>query len=182
MEGKPYPAFGYVIVRVKLKAGEIVNDEVMQNNVCLVDTSSPNTQGNVISGYSGGFIWMLLSGVHTYTDVATGVVDRHERGFTNLIRPIKPGIHKFEVIEDSDYICISPIINENRSPTTPKLEHFSLSQNQSKSLSIGTKLYLVDGILNISGSEVSGMRQISIKSEDCTVTAISDCLGFIFKD
>lgn len=181
MEMKPYPAFGYVIIRTKLKSGEIINDEMMQYNICSVDNSSPNMHGSV-SGSNGAYIWMLLSGVHTYTELTSGVVDRHERGWSNLIRPMKIGVYKFEVVEDSEYICVSPLVNQNRVPATPNLEYFSLDEKQSKELPKGTKLYLLDGTLNISGNEVSGMRQVTFSSGNHVVTATSNCLGFIFKD
>lgn len=181
MKAKAYPAFGYTILRTRLKVGEVINDEMMVNNLFTVDDTNTDHNGS-ISGSNGAYIWMLISGVHTYTDVNTGVVDRHERGWSNLIRPLQRGVYRFDVVEEGEYICVSPNVNSRRSPATPNLEYFSLKPKQSKILPIGTKLYLVDGTLSIDGNEISGMRQISVKSADHTVTAISDCLGFIFKD
>lgn len=180
MDAKPYPAFGYVILRTKLKAGEVINDEVMQSNVFSVDNPSADHTGS-ISGSNGAYIWMLLDGVHTHTDIETGSVDRHERGWCNLVNPLHVGMYEFSVIEDSVYICFSPVANQTRTPAIPALEYFALENGQSRELAQGTKLYLLDGVLNIAGKEIPSMRQINLASGSKTVTAIGSCLGYIFK-
>jgi hypothetical protein len=180
MEAKAFPAFGYVLLRTKLKAGEVVNDEMMTNNLFSVDNPTPDATGS-ISGSSGAYIWMLLHGVHTYTDVATGKVDRHERGWCNLVRPLSVGMYEFAVIEDSEYICLSPRANHERTPVTPELEYFALESGESCELPQGTKLYLLDGALDVAGRDVPAMRQIHLASGRHKVTAKGSCLGYIFK-
>lgn len=180
MEAKPFPAFGYVLMRTRLKAGELINDEMMQNNLFSIDDPTPNMNGS-ISGSNGSYIWMLLSGVHTYTDVESGRVDRHERGWCNLVQPLQKGMQRFAVVEDSEYICFSPRVNQRRNPPIPELEYFSLEKGKSVVLSQGTKLYLLDGVLNVAGRNIPSMRQINLASSSQTLTAIEDCLGYIFK-
>jgi len=180
MDAKPYPAFGYVILRTKLKAGEVVNDEIMQNNLFSIDNPTPDHTGS-ISGSNGAYIWMLIHGVHTYTNLDNKEVDRHERGWCNLVRPLQAGMYEFAVVEDSEYICFSPRVNKDRTPAIPALEYFALENGQSRELAQGTKLYLLDGVLNIAGKEIPSMRQINLASGSKTVTAIGSCLGYIFK-
>lgn len=180
MEAKAYPAFGYILLRTKIKAGEVINDEMMNSNLFSVDNPTPDQTGS-ISGSNGAYIWMLLSGVHTYTDVATGEVDRHERGWCNLVQSLHVGMYEFAVVEDSEYICFSPLVNQYRKPVIPDLEYFALESGQSCELPKGTKLYLLDGALKIAGKDIPAMRQISLASGSQVVTAISSCLGYIFK-
>jgi hypothetical protein len=180
MEAKAFPAFGYILLRTKLKAGEVVNDEMMNNNLFSVDNPAPNVEGS-ISGSNGAYIWMLLHGVHTYTDIATGSVDRHERGWCNLVRPLSVGMYQFDVVEDSEYICFSPRVNHERTPVIPELEYFSLENGESRELPQGTKLYLLDGTLEVAGRDIPAMRQIRLSSGGRKVTAKGSCLGYIFK-
>lgn len=179
MEAKPYPAFGYVILRTKLKAGEVINDEMMQSNLFSIDNNSPDNTGSV-SGSVGSYIWMMIKGVHTYTNIATGEVDRHERGWCNLNNNLKIGMYEFSVVEDSEYICFSPRVNQDRNPAIPKLEYFHLNDGESCKLPQGTKLYLLDGNLSIDNKEIPSMRQINLLSGSKEVKAIGDCLGYIF--
>ena len=179
MDAKAFPAFGYVILKTKLKAGEVINDEMMQKNIFSIDNATPDVTGS-ISGSAGSYIWMLISGVHTYTNIITEDIDRHESGWCNLVNPLSVGMYKFDVVEDSEYICFSPIVNKDRSPPIPNLEYFYLDSGGSKELHAGTKLYLVDGLLYVNGNEIPSMRQIRIKNNKTKVTAIKKCLGYIF--
>ena len=181
MEQKPYPAFGYVIVRNKVKAGEIFNDEMLKDSVFTVENASPDLSGS-ISGSEGNYVWTLISGVHTYTNLETGEVERHERGWCNLVNKMNTGIFKFSVIEDGEYICFSPRANKDRTPVMPNLEHFEMKSGESKLIPQDTKLYLLDGSLKIGDIVMPSMRQIRFKTGDQNVTAIGDCLGYIFKD
>lgn len=180
MEAKAFAAFGYVLLRTKLKAGELINDEMMSRNVFSVDDPTPDETGS-FSGSRGAYIWIMLSGVHTYTNLQTGAIDRHERGWCNLVRPIEVGKHELSVLEDSEYICFSPLVNSERSPTIPPMDLFDLADGESKTLPQGTKLYLIDGQLSVDEKVIPSMRQIRIASQDKEVTAIGRCLGYIFK-
>lgn len=179
MDAKPFPAFGYVILKTKLKAGEVINDEMMQSNLFSIDNNSPDHNGSV-SGSNGSYIWMMLKGIHTYTNINTGEVYRHERGWCNLNQDLKVGMYEFAVVEDSEYICFSPRVNQNRTPTIPKLEYFHLNDGEVCELKKDTKLYLLDGSLDISGVKIPSMRQINLSSGNKLVKAFGDCLGYIF--
>jgi hypothetical protein len=181
MEQKPYPAFGYVIVRNKVKAGEIFNDEMLKDSIFTVENASPNLTGS-ISGSEGHYVWTLLSGVHSYTNLETGDVEFHYKGWCNLVNPMQTGIFKFSIVEDGEYICFSPRANKDRSPVMPELEHFEMNDGESKEIKQGTKLYLLDGSLQIGEITMPPMRQIRFKTSDQNVTAIGNCLGYIFKD
>ncbi len=179
MEAKPFPAFGYVLLKTKLTAGEVVNDEMMQKNIFSIDSPSPDMNGS-ISGSIGSYIWMLIKGVHTYTNVVTGDVDRHEPGWCNLVNPLSVGMYEFNVVEDSEYICFSPRVNQDRSPAIPSLEYFFLNDGESKEMQAGTKLYLIDGSISVNGITIPSMRQVRIKNNHTQVVAKGRCLGYIF--
>lgn len=180
MISKPYPAFGYVLLRTQLKAGEIVTDDALVSNMLFIDKAETDESGS-INGSRGAYIWFLISGSHTYTDVATGEVDRHGPGWCTLVHKPAAGAYKFDVLEDSEHVCFSPTVNKDRSPVIPPLEFFDLADGSSCDLPHGTKLYLLRGTLSLAGKEIPSMRQIRIASDKQTVTAIGRCQGYIFK-
>jgi hypothetical protein len=181
MENKPYPAFGYVIVLTKLKAGEVITDELLNQNVISIQNPSPDRNGS-INGSNGMWIWTMIKGVHKYTNLTTNEVSIHQHGFSNLETPMTEGVFKLEVIEDSEFACFSPVDNKDRSPTIPDLEFFRLEVGRSCELKQNTKLYLIDGELIIAGNKIGSMRQIKFFSGDQVVTANKNSLGYIFKD
>ena len=180
MECKAYPAFGYILLRTKIKAGEVITDEALVENILNITNPALDHTGS-INGSDGAFVWLLINGVHTYKHIRTGEVETHEAGWCNLVRKPEAGIYEFNVIEDSDQICFSPILNRKKVPVIPALDFFNLSNGESCTLAQGTKLYLVDGQLNIEGNVVPSMRQINISSENKFVTAVGNCYGLIFK-
>jgi hypothetical protein len=180
MEAKPFAAFGYVLLRTKLKAGEVVNDEMMENNVFSIDNPTPNETGS-ISGSTGSYIWVLLNGIQTYTNISTGAVDKHERGWCNLVKPLSAGNFKFDSVTDSEYICLSPRVNAERTPVVPELEFFDLAVGQTRTMPAGTRLYLLDGEMAVDGITISSMRQVRFSSGAATAKANAHCLGLVFK-
>ena len=180
MECKAYPAFGYILLRTKIKAGEVITDEALVENILNITNPALDHTGS-INGSNGAFVWLLINGVHTYKDIKTGKVETHEAGWCNLVRKPDAGIYEFNVTEDSDQICFSPIINRKKIPVIPPLDFFSLKDGESCTINQGTKLYLVDGSLNIEGNVVPSMRQINISSSNKLVTAVGNCYGLIFK-
>jgi hypothetical protein len=180
MDGKGYPAFGYVLVRTKLKAGEVVNDEMMTNNVFTVEDPQPGANGN-ISGLGAGYVWFLCSGVHSYRDLATGVKDIHETGWCNLVKPMHAGSFEFASETDSEYVCFSPVLNAARKPVLPEIEFVEMEAGQQRLFPVGTKLYILDGELSINGKTFPSMRQVHVKSGDVSALANKKTWGYIFK-
>lgn len=180
MEAKPYPAFGYVLLRTKIKAGELISDDALINNVLYIDNAATDHTGSV-NGSKGAYVWLLISGLHEYKNTETGEVKLHEPGWCNLVHKPAAGTYEFDVLEDSEQICFSPTVNSDRVPTIPQLEFFELSDGDSCELAQGTKLYLVSGNLSVAGKTIQSMRQVRIASGDQTVSAVGRCLGFIFK-
>lgn len=180
MEAKPYSSFGYVLLRTKIKAGELINDDALVNNVLYIDNASTDHTGS-INGSKGAFIWLLISGIHEYKNIKTGEVEIHKPGWCNLVHKPSAGEYEFQVLEDSEQICFSPTVNNDRVPVIPQLEFFSLSDGNSCELEQGTKLYLVTGQLVVGVKTIQSMRQIRIVNSNKNVKAIGQCFGFIFK-
>jgi hypothetical protein len=180
MDVKPFPAFGYVLMKAKLKAGEIVSDDMMDKNFFYIDNPTPDSTGS-ISGSKGAYVWVMLNGIQTYTNLDTGDVDKHEHGWCNLVNPLTAGRFKFDSVTDSEHICFSPRANAHRTPSIPELEFFELGAGQERTIPTGTRLYLVDGELAINGKTIPAMRQVRFGTGATHVKANAQCYGLVFK-
>lgn len=177
MEAKAYPAFGYTLVRCKIPAGEIINDISVADGVMSID--SVNETG-VATVNGNGYIWIQILGQQTYKFLPTGESTIHPPGWCNLVEEIKVGDHEIRVDTDSEHICLSTYLNENRKPQIPSLTYLRMKAGEKSEIKKGTKLYLIDGVLDASGQKFSGMRQIHFSSGGKVISADTDCMGLIF--
>jgi hypothetical protein len=180
MQTKNYPAFGYVMCRTSLLAGEIVNDDLMTNNIMVVtEETTPTNYGKV--GTTGkAYLAYVFNGVHVFKNVETGQVHTQARGYCSLDQGLPVGTYKFTVAESSDFLCFSTSMNSTK--PLPTLSNFKLAAGESTTLPQGTQLYFAEGLLSINDVIFPSMRQIRVANEDKLVTAVSDCYGFIFKN
>jgi hypothetical protein len=177
MEAKAYPAFGYVLVRCKINAGEIINDISVDNGVMTIDAVN---EDGVATIKNSGYVWLQILGQQTYTEQATGNATIHLPGWCNLVDDIAAGMHNIHVDAYSEHICLATHLNELRNPKMPSLSLFKMVAGEQRALPQDTKLYLVEGVLDIAGRKFPGMRQIHFQSGAKTVVADADCMGFVF--
>ncbi len=178
MEFSAYPAFGYVLVRCKINAGEIIQDiSVGANNVMNVSAVSAN---GVATVNGSEYVWLHISGQQTYTEQATGEKTIRVPGWCNLVENIAVGLHDIHVDVSSEHICFSTHLNETRNPQLPPISLFKIFAGGSMVVEQKTKLYLAEGVLDVSGAKIQKMRQVYFKSGAKIVVADTDCLGFIF--
>jgi hypothetical protein len=176
MAAKLHPAFGYALVRTELQAGEIVYDGHCTNGVLKVDGVEA---GNIQRVGGALFIWMIANGKHTHTNVQTGEKFTLEGGWCSLNNPLPSGIYSLTIDEDSHSVCLASDVNTDR-PFPPDVEYFSLRAGEARQFPQGTKLYLVEGGLQIDGAVFSNMRQLRFSSGDKIVTANKNSFGLIF--
>jgi len=183
MEQKTFPAFGYVVVKNTFPAGHVMNDgEIFLNGYFTVTNPSPYADGK-FGPPQGGYQWLYISGCVQHTNVETQEVQQRTRGFCNLDTSERIGTFKVEYLEDSVVYCTSPVLNKDKFPVSPNTTCFRLPQGQTTTLAQNTKLFLVDGIIEVSELQITGPRQVHVRVESGPrqVTAVSDCLGYIFE-
>lgn len=182
MESKSYPAFGYVVVRNSFPAGHVMDDDEIFSNGCFTITNpSPYADGK-FGPPQGGYQWLYISGRIQHTNTETQAVQQRTRGFCNLDTPETIGTFRVESLEDSVIYCTSPFINKEKNPVSPNTTCFRLPQGQTAALVEGTKLFLADGTIEVNGVQIEGPRQVHVRvgTGPRQVTALSDCLGYIF--
>jgi hypothetical protein len=180
MQTKNYPAFGYVMCRTSLLAGEVVNDDLMTNNIMVVTEETTPTNYGKIGNTDKEYLIYIFNGIHIFENIETGQVYTLSRGYCSLDQGLPVGTYKFTVAESSDFLCFNTFINTTK--PLPPLSNFKLATGESTTLPQGTQLYLAEGLLSINNVIFPSMRQIHVVNEDKLVTATSDCYGFVFKN
>lgn len=168
MEQKAFPAFGHVVIRNQIAAGEIINDDIYLNGVVKVEVPFETC-------------WFYTKGTVHQVNVDTGDVSVRGPGYCNAVTKEVAGTWRAEFIEDATVFCVPPSERHPMAaPLIDSLSVFQLSQGQSTVLLKGTKLALCQGRISVNGREIPQLRQIEVKSSDQTVTAVEDCYGLIF--
>jgi hypothetical protein len=177
----PHPAFGYVIFRTSMLAGETLNDDLMTDNVMVVSQqTTPTDHGR--SGNTGRqYIFYILSGKHEYKNKETGKTYTFSRGYCSLEQGLPVGSYDAKFLESGDFLCFNTFA-ANKDKLLPPLEVFKLEAGKSTTLPKGIKLFLAEGLLTIDDTTVPSMKQIKVVNEDKIATAVSDCYGLIFKN
>lgn len=171
MEMKPYAAFGHVFVKTSLSAGEIMNDIYMKDGVINIEAVNVNNH-MLLEGKQ--FVWFVTKGKHTYTNLSTGDVKTLEPSWCSLSDPIPSGPQRLTVVESSESWCMSE-------DTLPNLEFVKIEAGESREFTQGTKLYLLDGELQVGNTVFPSKRQIRFSSGSITTLAIQRSLAVIFK-
>lgn len=174
----PCAAFGYVIIKNEMDAGDILNDELFNNGKYIITDSTPNDLGKY-GDVGSGYAWLYTRGRLKHTNVYTNESEVRGPGWCNLVSVVEPGVYSAEILEPMVTFCVSPIPNKNRLPKIPKMEYFYLAKNSTTTLVVGAKLFLADGTMTAGATVLTGTRQVSVLSGDVIVTATSDCYGFL---
>jgi hypothetical protein len=180
MKSQPYAAFGYVLMRVYPDVGQVVTEDALTNNIFTVQNGAPGVGGNV-NDVGCGYVWFLCKGKQSYKNLETGQIIVHEAGWTNLTDPTPPGTYEVQFLTPSEHICFSPLGNSDRTPKIPELEFVEMEQGATRTFPVGTKLYVLEGELQINGNTIPSMRQVRVSSSDVQATAAKKTWGFIFK-
>ena len=168
MEQKTFPAFGYIVTRNIIAAGEVINDRDFSNGVFIV---GPNFRT----------VWIYSKGLINNIEVNTGQEFACSAGYNNIQQAQPAGLWRAEVLEPTVVFCLPPDgVNNVEPPLNMRLTYFSLSAGQSTTLPQGTKLCLFAGELQVGSTVVQEMRQVEFKSGAKTVVASKTCYGAIF--
>jgi hypothetical protein len=174
----PCAAFGYVILKNEIDAGEILNDELFKNGKYQISDSRPNDLGKY-GDVGSGYTWLYTKGRLKHTNIYTDENQVRGPGWCNLVDTVESGLYSVEIIEPMVTFCVSPVGNKDKLPKIPKMEYFHLAKDSTTILVKGTKLFLADGTMTSGTTVLTGTRQVSALSGDVSVTATSDCYGFL---
>lgn len=177
----PHSAFGYVIFRTSMLAGEVLNDDLMTNNVMVVSRQTTSTDHGRLGNTDRQYIFYIFSGSHNYRNVETGEIYTFTRGYCSLEQGLPVGTYEFNLAESGDFLCFNTFA-ANKDKLLPPLEVFKLEAGKSTTLPKDIKLFLAEGLLTVDNTTVPSMKQIKVVNEDKIATAVSDCYGLIFKN
>ena len=164
---KPFPVFGYVIVRNELTAGEVFTDQTIKENKYIVDEKFKT-------------VWLQTKGhIHDVEDNTGATQDRYA-GDSTLIKPEPIGHWTMQIVEDAVVFCLSPVVNENKYPQAPDVIHVAIAAGQTREFAKDSKLFLASGTLTVEGKTFDGPKQIRFASSAKTVTAVTNCYGLLF--
>lgn len=157
MTRKPFAAFGRVLYANYYEAGYTVEASTFADSKTIL---------------------LFTEGRFIARDKATGEVV-----YECVPGSISRGEYKDRVLScvadvDSVSWCYDPKVNHDYIPV---IELLTVKQGQSVALPEGTALFLCSGTLKIKGADFVAPRQISVRSEGTTATAISDVYGLVFK-
>lgn len=173
MEQKSYRAFGHILVRTKLAAGEVMSDVWMRNGVIPIE--KVDDEGNIFIA-KNAFFWFVAKGQHLYTNLDTGERKTLNPGWCSLTDPLSAGRQQLTVPVDSESVCFTVPPGE----ALPVLQVVNLKAGESKTFPVGTRLYVVEGELDIAGTAVGSMRQVWFTSGEKEARAGRDSLLIIF--
>lgn len=154
---KAYAAFGYVLVKNTYPANEVVE--------VTVDDASTAT-----------FFWTRGKFHSILKDTGEQVPDWEAGTFINPSDYIKGTFIQTPPVETVVW-CYEPKTNRGY---TPPLSKFELSDGGQSTLTLGTKLFLCEGALEINGNIIQSPTQILVKNGDKQAVARGQCYGILF--
>jgi hypothetical protein len=166
MQTTLHRAFGIVVERTVFKQGELITLDPIINNVFQV-------------GSNFGFVWYNTVGDDLLVNTVTGEQLPRPVGTCTLTAPIPNGEWRMQIPEDMEVLCVSPFMNQSMLPLATHIVEFKLNAGTQTVVPHGTKLFLGSGKLTVEGKTIEGPNQILFKSGDKTVTASTNCYGFI---
>lgn len=167
MNSRPYVAFGYTVVKNVFTAGEVFISDPVVNNVFSVGDLFP-------------YVWFYTKGTDVLINLDTQEQITKTAGDCTITMPYPKGTWRTTLPEDLELWCISPFINNDKTPPVPNVDIFSLRDGQETIVPHGTKLFLIHASIGVAGKVIPAGRQIEFVSGDKTVLAIGDAYGFIF--
>jgi hypothetical protein len=166
MQTTLHRAFGIVVSRTLFVKDEVVVLDPIINNVFQV-------------GPSFSFVWYNTAGDDLLVNTVTGEQLARPVGTCTLTTPIPYGEWRMQIPEDMEVLCVSPFMNANMLPLSAHMVEFKLLSGAQTVIPHGTKLFLGSGKLTVESKTIEGPNQILFKSGDKTVTASTNCYGFI---
>ena len=161
-----HKAFGYIVVK---NVFETENEE-LQNH---------QWANGPVSSFDVDAIWITAEGLSRFTEVNTGVIEEYGPGDFTPDVPT-PGLWQFKACEYPTTIFCLEAGNLNEGIDLHMIEKFTLKSGETVTLQQGTKLFLAHGTLTVDGSSHSGTKQLKLSTGEKTLTATTDCYGFIF--
>lgn len=166
MQTTIHRAFDLIISITKLTQGETFVLDPVIDNVFQIKPNFP-------------FVWYNTVGNDLLINTVTGEQLPRPVGTCTLTEPIPPGEWRTEVPENLELLCVNPFINANKLPLAAHMGEFKLLSGAQTVVPHGTKLFLGRGKLTVESKTIEGPNQILFKSGDKTVTANTNCYGFI---
>lgn len=157
---KPYAAFGYILYQ----------NTCVANDNYIFDTATPD----------GMCTTLVTTGVALPINNVTGeALSLYQAGDFKRQYEYVPGSFKMNVQQDIEIFCFTPQVNNG--VIVAPFTVFNLEQGVTTTLNVGTKLFLCRGTLDIDGVAVNGPTQVNVKSSSKSVTAQTQCYGFLFE-
>jgi len=154
---KPYAAFGYVLIENTYADEEtytaIIGDDIKCTTFWV----------------QGVFKNKHVSANQEFRDFLTGT----------FLRPSDciPGVFEHRSVGESKVFCFDQRLNSDQ---YVELTPFVLEGGTETILPKDTKLFLCSGHLAVNGNNIEKPTQVSVRSGNTLVTAITDCYGLIF--
>lgn len=167
MQQKTFPAFGYVVIRNEISAGELISDDLFTNG--LVTITVPFST-----------CWFYTKGLVHNVNTETGEVSVRSPGFCNAVSKETTGVWRADFLEDSTVFCVPQPQGQKSPLIIDQLQPFVLLAGSSTTIAQGIKLLVCQGQLDIGGVAIPEFRQVEFKSGDKMVTAVQDVYGLIF--
>ena len=157
---KPYAAFGAVLYQNTCAAGDNY----------IFDTATPD----------GACTTLVTAGAALPVNNVTGEsMPLYQVGKFNRQYEYDSGAFTMNVQQDIEIFCYAPQANNN--VIVAPFTVFDLAQDSTATLSVGTKLFLCRGTLDLDGIVLSGPIQISVRTSSKLATAQTQCYGFLFE-
>lgn len=156
---KPYAAFGHVLIENTYADGETYTAVINNDITCYTFWAK------------GVFKNKDISKNANLPDFAAGQFFRPRLDYVQ-------GIYEHTSVGESKVFCFEERINSN---ADVHLEAFILKAGLQTTLTKDARLFLCAGNLTTNAINITKPTQISIRSGDTLVTAVTDCYGLLFK-
>ena len=166
MEAIPHRFFGYIAMQTKVSPGDILNTDPVLDNV-------------IYHRQSAEYIVMVTKGRDIFEKVDTGSTITFEPGDSTLTTILQDGEYRLKNSEYYEFWCISPYLNTDKIPLRNGLTPFKLMAGEEVQILKDSKLFLMEGVLNIGNSNYSGANRIQFTSGNKKVKALTNSYGLI---
>lgn len=160
----PYRAFDWVVLKVECPMGHSFSAEVTK--------SGPRAESANFTLHTAG----VLNAKCLTDDLP--MIPQRLAGMSSLdLNPLRSGKFEFRADQDSRWWCINWQRNGEK---LPNVSPVVMAAGTSRTFPIGTRLFLVEGQVDVNGSAVSLPSSVKASTQDVTVTCSANTYGFLF--
>lgn len=164
MKTERFTAFGWVVHRVSVNAGEVFDLENMRStNTNRLSAQTIYTVGRITG--------------HYIENPSVPAIERVPGFATDLLPNPLPKLHlKMQAQEDSVWWCISLPTN----PSLPGVSYIRLQAGQSQSLPAGSLTFVCHGSANANGQAITGPVSVRAQNEVLLTAGNSPVYAMVF--